>query len=551
MTDEPLLAIENLSVALPKGGDRQFAVENVSLAVRRNEIVCLVGESGSGKSITAHAVLRLLPPGLDVAAGAIRFKDMDLARADEGTMRALRGGPISMIFQEPLSALNPLTRVGQQIGEAISTHAGAKLSRAELDARVIDLIAAVGLPDPPALARSYPFQLSGGQRQRIMIAIAMANEPALLLADEPTTALDVTTQKQILGLVRRLQAERGMGVLFITHDFGVVADIADRVVVMRNGCVVEQGTVAEVLRAPKNEYTKALIAAVPGGRPAAMRSHALGSDPLLEARGLNKVFTSRQGAFRPVRRVPAVQDVALTLRPRETVAVVGESGSGKSTLARMIMRLIEPDAGAIDFDGVDFLKLRGVQLRAIRRKVQIVFQDPFAALDPRQKVGEAIARGPITYGTPPVEAIAEAKRLLARVGLKESAYERYPHEFSGGQRQRICIARAIALKPLVLVADEAVSALDVSVQQHILELLAELREEMNMAMLFITHDLRVASEIADRIVVMRCGEIVEQGETQSVFGAPQHAYTRELLEAIPGRSLFGRPHEPSVNICFA
>ncbi|MDI4233962.1 ABC transporter ATP-binding protein [Bradyrhizobium sp. Arg237L] len=551
MTDEPLLAIENLSVALPTGGDRQFAVENVSLAVRRNEIVCLVGESGSGKSITAHAVLRLLPPALHVAAGAIRFNDTDLATANEGAMRALRGGPISMIFQEPLSALNPLTRVGQQIAEAIITHAGAKLPRSEVDARVIELIAAVGLPDPPALARSYPFQLSGGQRQRIMIAIAMANEPALLLADEPTTALDVTTQKQILGLIRKLQAERGMGVLFITHDFGVVADIADRVVVMRNGCVVEQGTVDEVLRAPKNEYTKALIAAVPGGRPATTRSHALGSDPLLDARGLNKVFATRQGAFRPVRRVSAVQDVALTLRPRETVAVVGESGSGKSTLARMIMRLIEPDTGTIDFDGVDFLKLKGAQLRAMRRKVQIVFQDPFAALDPRQKVGEAIARGPMTYGTPPVEAIAGAKRLLARVGLKESAYQRYPHEFSGGQRQRICIARAIALKPLVLVADEAVSALDVSVQQHILELLAELREEMNLAMLFITHDLRVASEIADRIVVMRRGEIVEQGETQSVFGAPQHAYTRELLEAIPGRSLFGRPHEPSVNVCFA
>ncbi|MGY3605315.1 MULTISPECIES: ABC transporter ATP-binding protein [unclassified Bradyrhizobium] len=551
MTDEPLLAIENLSVALPKGGDRQFAVENVSLAVRRNEIVCLVGESGSGKSITAHAVLRLLPPALHVAGGAIRFKDTDLATADEGAMRALRGGPISMIFQEPLSALNPLTRVGQQIAEAIVTHAGAKLYRSELDARVVELIAAVGLPDPPALARSYPFQLSGGQRQRIMIAIAMANEPALLLADEPTTALDVTTQKQILGLIRKLQAERGMGVLFITHDFGVVADIADRVVVMRNGCVVEQGTVDEVLRAPKNDYTKALIAAVPGGRPPTAHSQALGSDPLLEARGLNKVFASRQGAFRPVRRVSAVQDVALTLRPRETVAVVGESGSGKSTLARMIMRLIEPDTGSIDFDGGDFLKLKGAQLRAMRRKVQIVFQDPFAALDPRQKVGEAIARGPMTYGTPPIEAIADAKRLLARVGLKESAYERYPHEFSGGQRQRICIARAIALKPLVLVADEAVSALDVSVQQHILELLAELREEMNLAMLFITHDLRVASEIADRIVVMRRGEIVEQGETQSVFGAPQHAYTRELLEAIPGRSLFGRPHEPSANVCFA
>lgn len=552
MTDESLLAIENLSVRLPQGGDRQFAVENVSLAVRRNEIVCLVGESGSGKSITAHAILQLLPDGLKVSAGAIRFKDTNLATADETTMRALRGGPVSMIFQEPLSALNPLTRVGRQIAEAIVTHAGPGYSSAEVDERVIALIAAVGLPDPPVLARGFPFQLSGGQRQRIMIAIAMANEPQLLLADEPTTALDVTTQKQILGLIRQLQTERGMGVLFITHDFGVVADIADRVVVMRNGHVVEQGTVDDVLRNPQNDYTKALIAAVPGTRPAAKQNRTLGSGSLLNACGLSKDFVSRQGAFRPVRRVSAVRDVTLTLRPRETVAVVGESGSGKSTLARMVMRLIEPDAGTIDFDGGDFLTLKGAQLRAMRRKVQIVFQDPFAALDPRQQVGEAVARGPITYGMAPKEAVAEAKRLLARVGLMESAYERYPHEFSGGQRQRICIARAIALKPLLLVADEAVSALDVSVQLHILELLAELRDEMNLAMLFITHDLRVASEIADRIVVMRRGEIVEQGEPQAVFGAPQHPYTQELIEAIPGRSLFGRPHEaPSINVDFA
>jgi peptide/nickel transport system ATP-binding protein len=540
---EILLRIEELSVALPRGGDRAFAVENVSLQVARNEIVCLVGESGSGKSVTAHAILKLLPPEVEVASGAIRFGATDIATADEAAMRNLRGGAIAMIFQEPLSALNPLARVGDQIAEVILTHANPRPQHAALDARVQELIAAVGLPDPATLARAYPFQLSGGQRQRVMIAMAMANNPALLLADEPTTALDVTTQKQILLLIRKLQAERGMGVLFITHDFGVVADIADRVVVMRHGKVVEQGSASEVLRAPKDDYTKALIAAVPGKRPVTAIARRLDGEPLLDARDLNKTFVTRQGLLRPARRVPAVRDIALSLRPRETVAVVGESGSGKSTLGRILMRLVEPDSGSVAFGGEDFLKLRGAPLRAMRRKVQIVFQDPFAALDPRQKVGAAIAAGPIAFGTPAADAVGETKRLLERVGLKASAFDRYPHEFSGGQRQRICIARALALKPMVLVADEAVSALDVSVQATILELLAELREEMNLAMLFITHDLRVAAEIADRIIVMQRGQIVEQGETGSVFRRPEHAYTRALLDAVPGRSLFAGPGE--------
>ena len=541
MTDNTLLAIENLAISLPSGADRAFAVEGVTFNVNRNEIVCLVGESGSGKSMTAHAILRLLPDRTGIAQGTVKFDGQDIAKAEEASMRKLRGGAISMIFQEPLSALNPLARVGQQIAECIVTHTKSALSKDAVDARVQELINAVGLPDPKALARSFPFQLSGGQRQRIMIAMAMANNPQLLLADEPTTALDVTTQKQILALVKKLQADRGMGVLLITHDFGVVADVADRVVVMRNGRVVEQGTVDEVLRNPKDDYTKSLIAAVPGGRSLAATDRKITGAPILDAVGLNKTFITKQGMFLPPRRTDAVQNISLALKARETVAIVGESGSGKSTLGRLIMRLVEPDTGSVNFSGADLLAQRGESLRQMRRKIQIVFQDPFAALDPRQKVGDAIAGGPIAYGTPARQAMADAKKLLVRVGLQESAAERYPHEFSGGQRQRICIARALAPKPLVLVADEAVSALDVSVQAQVLKLLAELREEMNLAMIFITHDLRVAAEIADRIVVMRRGEIVEQGPTQAIFENPSNDYTRALLDAIPGQRMFAGP----------
>jgi peptide/nickel transport system ATP-binding protein len=462
----------------------------------------------------------------------------DVTRLDGRALRRLRGGDAAMIFQEPLSSLNPLKRVGRQIEEAILAHQQPSPSGSELAARVQELLTQVGLPNPPVLANSYPFELSGGQRQRVMIAMAMSNRPALLVADEPTTALDVTTQRQILRLIDDLRRERGMGVLMITHDFGVVADIADHVVVMQHGRVVEQGPVEAVLRNPQAAYTRQLIDAVPKAEvqaPAARR-HA---EPQLVVEGLRKTFLVKRGLFQPPRAVVAAAGVSLTLHQGETLAVVGESGSGKSTLGRMIMRLTEPDEGAIRLDGRDLRQLKGEALRQARRGLQIIFQDPFASLDPRQKVGDAIARGPMAYGTSRAEAMDQARALLARVGLTKAAAERYPHEFSGGQRQRICIARALAPGPKVLIADEAVSALDVSIQAQVLELLAELRREMQLAMIFITHDLRIAAEIADRVIVMQKGRIVEEGPTRALFENPREAYTRELLDAIPGRRFFG------------
>ncbi|MCK1739569.1 ABC transporter ATP-binding protein [Bradyrhizobium sp. 139] len=537
----PVLSAENLSIALPEGGDRPFAVENVSFDVKPNEVVCLVGESGSGKSMIAHAVLSLLPKSIAVASGAVTVARQNPTKLDRRALRRLRGGEAAMIFQEPLSSLNPLKRVGKQIEEMILSHQRPTPSAAEVHERVQQLFTQVGLPNPKLLEKSYPFELSGGQRQRVMIAMAMANRPALLIADEPTTALDVTTQRQILRLIDDLRRDRGMGVLLITHDFGVVADVADRVVVLRHGKVVEQGTVEEVLRHPKEAYTRELIDAVPKARLDDVRHKTIRPESLLEVVGLHKTFRVKRGWLQPPREVVAADGISLTLHEGETLAVVGESGSGKSTLGRMIMRLTEPDGGAIRFNGQDLRQLRGEALRQARKQLQIVFQDPFASLDPRQKVGDAIARGPMAYGTSRAEAMEQAKKLLVRVGLNVVAADRYPHEFSGGQRQRICIARALALKPRVLIADEAVSALDVSVQAQVLALLAELRQEMKLAMIFITHDLRIAAEIADRVIVLRKGRIVEEGATADVFTAPQAAYTRDLLDAIPGRDFFDQP----------
>jgi peptide/nickel transport system ATP-binding protein len=421
--------------------------------------------------------------------------------------------------------------VGEQIEEVLLSHgvpAGPERQR-----RVVDLMASVRLPESERLARTYPHQLSGGQRQRVMIAMALALEPALLIADEPTTALDVTTQAQILRLIKEIQREHRTGVLFITHDFGVVAEIADRVAVMREGEIVETGTTREVLTAPRHAYTKMLIAAVPsivprGGRPPAA------APVVLETRSLTKVYADRV-FFRTARRVQAVDDVSLSVRRGETLGVVGESGSGKSTLARCVTRLTDPTAGSIHVDGEEIGRLRPRALRPYRKRVQIIFQDPYRSLNPRRTVGESLIEGPVNYGVDRATAWARARELLELVAIDPRSADRYPHQFSGGQRQRICIARALAMEPEVLIADEPVSALDVSVQAQVLELLADIRRRFDLAMMFITHDLRVAAQVCDTVAVMHHGRVVEYGPATEVFTRPRHAYTQELLDAAPGR----------------
>ena len=524
-----LLSVENLTVALPAGGDRPHAVSDVSFRLDPGEILCIVGESGSGKSVSANAIMGLLPRFLPVVGGTIRFEGRELTRETPEAMRQVRGARIGMIFQEPMTALNPLMRVGDQIAEVLEVHGRA----AEAEGRVQALLEAVNLPDPKAMARSYPFRLSGGQRQRVMIAMALALEPAVLIADEPTTALDVTTQMQILRLVKDIQQRRGMGVLFITHDFGVVAEIADRVAVMQHGRIVEQGPAATVLNAPQHPYTRGLIAAVP--HKAAAARPAIGGEPVLAARGVVKTYRRAGGMFSRGSLVRAVHDADFTIARGETLGLVGESGSGKSTLARCVVRLVQPEEGEIRFHGTDLRPLSRAAWKPFRKRIQMVFQDPFASLNPRRRVGEIIAEGPITHGMRRSDALARARELLRLVQLDDGAADRFPHEFSGGQRQRIGIARALAMEPELLIADEPVSALDVSVQAQVLKLLAELRERLGLTMLFITHDLRVAAQVCDRVAVMQRGQIVEQGVTAEVFAAPRHEYTRTLLASVPGR----------------
>ena len=539
----PLLSLQDLAVRLPVGADRPYAMERVSFDLAAGEIVCVVGESGSGKSMTANAVMRLLPPHVTIAAGQVLFEGRDLAHASEAEMRAVRSAGISMIFQEPMTALNPLRTVGDQIGEVFAVH--TDMSQAAIRARVLELIAEVRIPDPAHTFRAYPHELSGGQRQRAMIAMALALGPQVLIADEPTTALDVTTQAEILKLVRQLQERKGTAVLFITHDFGVVAEIADRVVVMERGRVVEQGVADAVLNRPQHAYTRALIAAVPP--LAAPPPRELSAEPILTVEHLNKTYAKRGFFGRGGRTVHALNDVSLTLPRGATVGVVGESGSGKSTLARCILRLIEPDGGAALLDGKDLIRLSAREMRAETKNIQMVFQDPYASLNPRRKAGELVAQGLMVHGMPRREALAQARELMTLVGLDPSAFNRHPHEFSGGQRQRIGLARALALRPKVLVADEPVSALDVSVQAQVLKLLTDLRERLGLSMLFVTHDLRVAAQICDWVAVMQSGVVVESGPTAQVFNQPRHAYTRALLSSIPGRAFAaGAAEEPHV-----
>ncbi|MGV6874562.1 ABC transporter ATP-binding protein [Pseudochelatococcus sp. B33] len=529
-TATPSLAISDLTVALPDGGDRPNAVEHLSLKVNRSEILCVVGESGSGKSIVAQTVMGLLPRGIQATGGSVKLAGEEILGASAQRIRQLRGSRMSMIFQEPMTALNPVMKVGPQIAEVLRIH--TRLSAAERRERATAMMRAVQLPRIEEMYDSYPHQLSGGQRQRVMIASALVLEPELLIADEPTTALDVTTQAKILRVIKELQCERGTAVLFVTHDFGVVADIADHVAVMQRGRLVESGPARDILWDPQHEYTRMLIAAVPNLKPKSPSAMAKGVT--LSVSNLSKTYVS-SSFFRKKEPLHAVDNVSIDIHRGETLGIVGESGSGKSTLARCITRLIDPSAGTIRLDGFEFSAAQGETLRRERHRVQIVFQDPYRSLNPRRTVGQSIVECPINYGMPKEEAWSRAARLMELVGLDPVAVGRFPHEFSGGQRQRVCIARALAVDPQILVADEAVSALDVSVQAQVLRLLDEIKARLHLSMLFITHDLRVAAQICDNIAVMHQGKVVEAGPTHEIFARPKHAYTARLLDAVPGK----------------
>jgi peptide/nickel transport system ATP-binding protein len=531
-TNSPVLAINDLVVGLGQDGKGLRIIDSVSFQVRERETLCLVGESGSGKSVTALSVMGLLQKNaLAPSGGSIKLSGEELMTASGRRLRELRATRMAMIFQEPMTALNPVVPVGRQIDEVLRTH--TFLDARARKKRILDMMEQVRLPQIERIFASYPHRLSGGQRQRIMIAMALVLEPKLLIADEPTTALDVTTQKQILTLIRDLQRDHGTAVLFITHDMGVVAEIADRVAVMRQGRLVESGALDAILRTPAMEYTRNLLASVPSLVPRAPRSQT-SAPVVLETSGLGKIYRERSFLGR-VREVAAADDVTLTLRKGRTLGIVGESGSGKSTVARCIVRLIDPTSGGVRLVGNEISHLSRTLLQPHRKRIQIVFQDPYRSLNPRVTIGESIAEGPINYGVPRSDALARARELLELVDLPPDAISRYPHQFSGGQRQRIAIARALALDPDVLVADEAVSALDVSVQAQVLDLFDQIQKRLGIALLFITHDLRVAAQICDEVAVMQHGRIVEQGPAADVLSHPQQAYTRTLLDAAPGR----------------
>ena len=516
----PVLSIDQLCVALPAGADRADAVQGISLQLHAGETLCVVGESGSGKSVLATTVMGLLAPELKVRQGSLRLQGEDLLQASPQRWRSLRGQTMGMVFQEPMTALNPVMTCGEQVDEVLRCHTDGSAEKRH--AQVLEMLASVRLPDPPRMARSYPHELSGGQRQRIVIAMAMIMKPALLICDEPTTALDVTTQQDILQLIHQLQQETGSAVLFITHDMGVVAEIADQVLVMHQGVPVEMGRRDDVLLRPQADYTRALLAAVPSMTPPPAKVLPQ-SAPVLRVQGLGKHYGDHR----------ALHNASLSLRAGETVGIVGESGSGKSTLARCVLRLIDPSEGDICWGEDHIARLSQAALRPLRHRVQVVFQDPNRSLNPRLTIGASLVEGARNFGQSAAVAEQNARALLAQMRLPDSAWQRYPNQFSGGQRQRIALARALACHPDVLVADEAVSALDVSVQAQILELLREVQARMGLGLLFITHDLRVAAQLCDQVIVMHQGQIVEHGPTAALYAHPQHAYTQALLGSAP------------------
>lgn len=528
-TPNHMLEINNLSIGLPKKADRKFAVEQANIKVRRGEVLCIVGESGSGKSVMTSAILNDIAPGLALLDGEVLFKGEDILKLSNTELNKLRGSRISMIYQEPMAALNPSVRIGKQVEEVFKLHR-PEVTVKERYEETLKLFKQMKLPSPERIYLSYPHQVSGGQCQRIVIAMALACKPDVLIADEPTTALDVTTQAEILNLINDLKKIYDNATLFITHDFGVVADIADRVVVMCHGKIIEQGSKAEVLLKPKEPYTKLLVDAMPLLETSRDPNNALIEDPVVEVNGLNKVY--RTGP----QTVNALVDANFSLQKGETLGVVGESGSGKSTLAKTIIRLIEPTSGSVVINNEDFLALTNEKLVSARKNIQMIFQDPFGSLNPCQTVGYMITRGLLLRGVPSKKTWYKAKELLDQVGLGEASMKRKPINFSGGQRQRIGIARALSMQPDVVVADESVSALDLSVQKQVLRLMNDLQSKYEMAMIFITHDLRVAAQISDYIAVMEKGSIVEYGTARTIFENPKHEYTKKLIDAAPGRN---------------
>jgi peptide/nickel transport system ATP-binding protein len=553
----PILSVSNLTTSFRVEGLWKPVVRNISFDIRPQETLAVVGESGSGKSVTALSIMRLTPPSSSKIEGSIKLNGKELLTLPDAQMREIRGNDIAMIFQEPMTSLNPVLTIGFQIAEALILH--RNMSRSEAEAETVRLLEKVKIPAAKSRFHEYPHRFSGGMRQRVMIAMALACKPKLLIADEPTTALDVTIQAQILELIKSLQEEEGMSVLFITHDMGVVAEIADRTVVMYNGDEIETGATEDIFANPQKPYTKSLLSAVPRlgsmeGRRRPMRfpvvDRATGlSDvptevpdtvqaaerPVLEVAGLTTRFEIRSGLLSSVKgRVHAVENVSFSLKAGETLALVGESGCGKSTTGRSVLRLVEPLSGSVLLDGVDVLKLGQTELREQRKRMQMIFQDPFASLNPRMNIGAAVAE-PLLINNLATRSEARDKvaDLLKRVGLLPDMANRFPHEFSGGQRQRICIARALAVEPRLIVADEAVSALDVSVKAQVVNLMLDLQARMGLGYLFISHDMAVVERVSHRVAVMYLGEIVEIGPREAIFGNPQHPYTKRLLAAVP------------------